>query len=621
VQKFLTKKYVMIILMMLFIISFSLLLWVGIPLLKKHPTEVVTTIPSNTASLPIVLADTIQITRTTPTKTPEPLSFQSETSVPSLADNLNEILIISMVDGNYQHLFAYHPQYLPLTRLTDGNWDDIDPDVSADGKKVAFSSNRNGYWDLYYLDISTGEIFQITNSTEYDGNPSWSPDDQWLVYESYVDSNLEIYIRSLFNPTQQLIRLTTNQIVDSHPTWSPLGREIAFESMVNGNSEIWVADLNNQIEDRFFNVSNLSESNENRPSWSPDGSTLLWISDQMGINQLVTYEMESGKEDSIFQCNCQLAKWNLTQEEIYSIIESPNDNGLMGFQRRNGLQDIPYTHLVGNIDSFDILSKIPSGWISNLIASPSPYIPIALWNDEPVEKDGLSRASIVKLDGVDSPNPYLSDSVDDSFFTLKGEVGFSIGWDFLEKLTSGYLPFSEPPLPGNTQNWLLTGRAIEIDSSPMQAGWMVIALEKCFDQTYFRVFLKAYAQDGSQGKPLDMPIWDLASRINGDPYGYEQGGKLIEPPSGYWIDFTEIARRYGWSRLSALSNWRSFYPAMRYDQYVQMDYKDWMSAMLELFPVEALATYTPIPTATRIPSITPTPTRTPRYWIVPSATQ
>ena len=620
VQKFLTKKYVLIILLMLFIISFSMLLWVGIPLLKTHPVDLATTIPSNTASLPIVLADTIQITLSTPTTTPEPLSISSETSIPSLAQNINEILIVSMVDGNHTHLFAYHPKNLPLTKLSDGNWDDIDPDVSSDGRKVAFSSNRNGYWDLYYLDISSGEIFQITNSVEYDGHPSWSPDDQWLVYESYVDNNLEIFIRSLFNPAQQPIRLTTNQVVDSHPSWSPLGREIVFESMVNGNSEIWVADLNNQIENRFSNISNLPESNEIFPTWSPDGNTILWGSNQMGINQLVTYEMKSGKVNSLIQCNCKFAKWDLSQEVIFSIIESPNDSGLMGFHINTGLQDIPYSDTPGTVESFDVLSKIPPGWISNLIDNSSPYISIALWDHEPEEANKLGRTNVVKLTGIDSPNPYLSDSVKDSFYALKGEVGFSIGWDFLKKLTSAYVPFLNRPYRG-AQNWLLTGRAIEIDSTPMQAGWMVITREEYFDQTYFRVFLKAYVQDGSQGKPLDISVWDLASRINGDPIGYEQGGKLMDPPSGYWVDFTKIALRYDWSRVSALSNWRSFYPAMRHDQYIQTENKDWMSAMLELFPEEALATYTPIPTATRIPSITPTPTRTPRYWIAPSATQ
>jgi TolB protein len=621
VQKFLTKRYVLIILLMLFIISFSLLLWVGFQLLNTNPTIQATIIPSNTASLPIVLADTIQITLTTPTSTQEPLSIQPKTPTTNFTQHTKDILIVSMADGNHKHLFAFHPHLLPLTQLTDGGWDDIDPAVSSDGRKIAFTSNRNGYWDLYYLDITTGEIFQITSTPEYDGYPSWSPDDQWLVYESYVDDNLEILIRSLSNPVQQPIRLTNNQVIDSHPSWSPLGREIAFESMVNGNTEIWVADLNMQIEDRFSDVSNLPESNEKYPAWSPDGKTILWSSDQSGINQLVTSAIETGKVDSLFQCNCKFARWDSSQDEIFAIIASPNDSGLIGFHIINGLQDIPYTQTAGVIDSFDTLLEIPSGWISNLITNSPAFIPTVLWKDEQGEANEFGRASVIKLNGIDSPYPYLSDAVDDSFYALKGEVGFSTGWDFLEKLTNSYLPFSEPPLPGGSQNWLFTGRAIEIDSSPMQADWMVIAREEFNDQICFRVYLKAYAQDGSQGKPLDVPVWDLSSRINGDPYGYEQGGKLLEPPLGYWVDFTEIALRYGWSRVPALSNWRSFYPAIRYDLYVLLDNKDWMSSMLDLFPVEALATYTPIPTNTRIPSITPTPTRTPRYWIAPSATQ
>ncbi len=620
VQKFLTKKYVLIILLIVFFISFSLLLWVGIPLLKTSSSIQNTSTPTGTPSLPVVLADTIQITLATPTTTQEPITIQQGTATPQFIQKLKDILIISVAVGNHKHLFAFHPQLLPLTQLTDGNWDDIDPSVSSDGKKVAFSSNRNGFWDLYYLDITTGEIFQITSTSEYDGYPSWSPDDQWLVYESYVDDNLEIFIRSLSNPAQQPIRLTNNQIVDSHPSWSPLGREIAFESMVNGTTDIWVADLNKQIEERFSNVSNLPESNDKYPSWSPDGKTILWSSDRMSINQLITSEMETGKVESIYLCKCKYAKWNSLERVIFSIIELPNNNGFMGFQITTELQVIPYSQTIGELDSFDFLLEIPSGWISELITSTSPLLPTTLWKDESGEISSLGRAGVIKLNGIDSPYPYLSDAVDNSFYALKGEIGFETGWDFLEKLENSYLPFSEPPLPGGSQEWLFTGRAIQIDSSPMQAGWMVIVREDIMDQTYFRIYLKAYTQDGSQGRPLDIPIWDLSARINGDPFGYEQGGKLLEPPSGYWIDFTEVALRYGWLRLPALSNWRSFYPAMRFAQYVLLDNKDWMSAMLELYPMEALATYTPIPTSTRIPSITPTPTRTPRYWVAPSAT-
>jgi len=55
------------------------------------------------------------------------------------------IMILSMTDGYYSHLFAYNPQYLPFTRLTNSNWDDIAPAISPNGTDLVYSSRKNGY--------------------------------------------------------------------------------------------------------------------------------------------------------------------------------------------------------------------------------------------------------------------------------------------------------------------------------------------------------------------------------------------------------------------------------------------------------------------------------------------
>jgi TolB protein len=131
--------------------------------------------------------------------------------------------------------------------------------------------------------------------------------------------------------------------------------------------------------------------------------------------------------------------------------------------------------------------------------------------------------------------------------------------------------------------------------------------------TFWRVYLRARYQDGTQGAPLkDLP-WDLAARLSGDPVAYEQGGRLesIVPP-GYWVDFTRLAASLGWERLASLSTWRVAYSGARYDEFVLREGRDWMSAMLELYPKTALDTPTPVssPTQTATPTDTPTPTPT-----------
>ena len=50
------------------------------------------------------------------------------------------------------------------------------PPCSPDGTRLAFASNRDGDWDLYWMDLATGEVTQLTDTPEYDAAPSWSPD-------------------------------------------------------------------------------------------------------------------------------------------------------------------------------------------------------------------------------------------------------------------------------------------------------------------------------------------------------------------------------------------------------------------------------------------------------------
>ncbi len=88
-------------------------------------------------------------------------------------------------------------------------------------------------------------------------------------------------------------------------------------------------------------------------------------------------------------------------------------------------------------------------------------------------------------------------------------------------------------------------------------------------------------------------MWDFNARYNGDPKVYEQGGQPAAVPTGYWIDFTGLARAYGWERLPALVNWLTYFSAARFNQFVMSEGLDWQSALFELYPPEAVATATP----------------------------
>jgi len=155
---------------------------------------------------------------------------------------------------------------------------------------------------------------------------------------------------------------------------------------------------------------------------------------------------------------------------------------------------------------------------------------------------------------------------------------------------------------------------------------MTAAREDFGAQTYWRLYIRAQLQDGSLGEPLRVAPWDLSARYNLDPKIYEQGGTYSATPAGYWVDVTSLALQYGWERLPALPNWRTFYRGARFTEFALTEGLDFYTAMLQLYPPDVLLTPTrllpPTFTATVTPTATPTATftRTPRNTQTPSLT-
>jgi TolB protein len=211
----------------------------------------------------------------------------------------------------------------------------------------------------------------------------------------------------------------------------------------------------------------------------------------------------------------------------------------------------------------------------------------------------------VELEDVAAPQPVLQDAVDEAFQALRKQAAAETGWDVLSSLENAYVPLTSPPAPSVQDDWLYTGRAFAANPLLLSANYMVITREDFSGRTFWRVYLKARYQDGSMGAPLAAMVWDLNARYSGDARAYEEGGKFGQVPPGYWIDFTEITSRYGWEREAARINWRTFYPSIRFNQFVITGGLEWRQAMSDLYPPEALMSATPLPTHTSTVTITP----------------
>ncbi|MCR4342250.1 MAG: hypothetical protein NUW01_20430, partial [Gemmatimonadaceae bacterium] len=69
---------------------------------------------------------------------------------------------------------------------------------SADGERVAFTSERDGNAEIYAAELATGQLRRMTFHAAQDSRPSFSPDGQFLAFESVRTGRLEAYVMAAF---------------------------------------------------------------------------------------------------------------------------------------------------------------------------------------------------------------------------------------------------------------------------------------------------------------------------------------------------------------------------------------------------------------------------------------
>ncbi|HEV2763768.1 MAG TPA: protein kinase [Pyrinomonadaceae bacterium] len=164
-------------------------------------------------------------------------------------------------------------------RVTNNPAIDQHPDWSPDGKRVAFTSNRDGKPDIYVMDWDGQNVRRLTHNTAEDFAPVWSPDGSRIAFTSKRDGNDEIYVMNADGSNQT--KLTDTPAADSRPAWSPDGRRLAFAS--NRDSapdtfDIYVMNADGTAPKRLTD----DPAFDSDPAWSPDGAKIAFASNRDG---------------------------------------------------------------------------------------------------------------------------------------------------------------------------------------------------------------------------------------------------------------------------------------------------------------------------------------------------
>ncbi len=548
----------------------------------------------------IILSPTPDLIPETHTQIPEPSQSNSPdpTPTPEIYATASQFgsLVLSIREGNDIHLFLYRPfleistemnlSALPLTRITSGAQQDITPAISPDGTMIAFASDRDGPWDLYILDLATGETVRFTDTKAYEGNPTWSPDGKWLAYERYQLNNLDIFIQDI-DRTSGAIPLTNHPGADYAPNWSGQGRKISFVSTRNGKQEIWYADLDSQQADKAVLVPGIEGLSVDHPSWSADGRYLSWsiITDE-GNHSLVTWDSTRPEDKPIYAGPGDWPIWGGPGEILFTVIKTPYKSYLTAYPGyQPGVQVmLPAIEMPGAVEGIS--------WVNNIslnISQEDPQInlPTPLWEESSFSGDGHQK--LIELRNLKVPLPIFVEEAVSTFSPLRQKTRELAGWDFLSTLEAAYLLLDESLEPYINLDWLYTGRGLMINDIPRLADWLIVIREEYAEKTFWRVYIKTNDQSGLQGKPIKEYPWDFNARYSGNNSAYENGGaRMNSVPSGYWLDFTELAAAYGWNRFPAENYWQFSETASRYQYFAFSQGLSLESALLQLYPPEAI---------------------------------
>jgi Tol biopolymer transport system component/serine/threonine protein kinase len=127
----------------------------------------------------------------------------------------------------------------PAWRVISSTRQDTAPQISKDGRTVAFETNRHGgAVELWTCGLDGSNPLPVMEPTERGtGSPAWSPDGQRIAFDSRREGSFDIFVVDA-NGTG-LRRLTVDAGEDVVPAWSPDGRWIYFSSNRTGTFQIW----------------------------------------------------------------------------------------------------------------------------------------------------------------------------------------------------------------------------------------------------------------------------------------------------------------------------------------------------------------------------------------------
>ena len=209
--------------------------------------------------------------------------------------------IAMTVEGASWNIWVYHLDRGTLTRLTFEN-DNRDPLWTPDGKRVVYTSLRNGLYGLYWRPADgSGPEELLSASKNWVFANSWSADGRFLAFgEQDPKTGFDISILPV-GGDRRPYPFVRSSFREWFGEFSPDGRWIAYESNESGRSEVYLRPFPGP-----GGKWQVSTEGGARPEWSRDGRELFYFESDRLMRVTVDsgHALAVGRPELLFPCNC-----------------------------------------------------------------------------------------------------------------------------------------------------------------------------------------------------------------------------------------------------------------------------------------------------------------------------
>lgn len=201
-----------------------------------------------------------------------------------------------------------------MTKRGDYGSYNTSPSISPQGDKIAFITNKRGYFDVVVINALNGKklktVIRGEDNAEFEElnilspNLAWSPDGRKIALSTKTKGADDIAVIDYQSGKVEKIKIPELDAIGS-VSWSPDGKKLAFDANMGPYQDIYIYDLTTK---KLVNVTG-DFFDDSKPVWDKTSQAIYFVSDRGDYTQLGTFTFNERL----------LARTSLYQSDIYKI--------------------------------------------------------------------------------------------------------------------------------------------------------------------------------------------------------------------------------------------------------------------------------------------------------------